>query len=62
MTKSTVLPAFRWEAAIPIEPGEAALYRAWHRSLAALGLDEEAKRAYPSADARSSEKVSLPMP
>jgi DNA-binding SARP family transcriptional activator len=34
------------EAAIPIEPGDEALYRAWIRSLLALGLEEEAKLAY----------------
>ena len=34
------------DAAIPIEPGDEALYRAWIRSLVALGLEEEAKIAY----------------
>jgi DNA-binding SARP family transcriptional activator len=34
------------DAAIPIEPGDEALYRAWIRSLLALGLEEEAQLAY----------------
>jgi ATP/maltotriose-dependent transcriptional regulator MalT/DNA-binding SARP family transcriptional activator len=33
------------DAAIPIGPGDEALYRAWIRSLVALGLEEEAKLA-----------------
>ena len=34
------------DSAIALEPGDEALYRAWIRSLIALGLDEEAKLAY----------------
>jgi two-component SAPR family response regulator len=39
------------DKAIRLEPGDAALYRAWIRSLAALGLEEEAKLAYRQYEA-----------
>ena len=38
------------EAAIAIEPGDEALYRAWIRSLVAKGLYEEAKLAYSQCE------------